>query len=71
MKDLAQIPDDAIGTADELGEAFGVRPAVIRRLPIEPLAFPCRPRRYLAGDVKRAILGKPRMEKVTALRRAS
>lgn len=58
MIDLKQYDDDTVLTTREVAAWLEVGVDHVLSLPIEPLPWRTRERRYRAGDVKRAILGE-------------
>jgi hypothetical protein len=58
MIDLNQYPDETVLRTSEVAEWLQVEPKVILRMPLAPLEFPTRERRFLAGDVKAVVRGR-------------
>lgn len=58
MVDLNQYPDETVLRTSEVARWLEVEPKVVLRMPLAPLEFPTRERRYLAADVKAVVRGR-------------
>jgi hypothetical protein len=59
MVDLNRYADETVLRTSEVAEWLEVEPKVVLRLPLAPLEFPTRERRFLAADVKAVVRGRP------------
>lgn len=69
MVDLNRYDDDVVLKTREVAAWLEVGVDHVLSLPIEPLPWRTRERRYRAGDVKRAVLGEQARRESRSLRR--